>query len=268
MAHTLQERYSSTIVALARKYAATTNLFNTDYEGDPTAGSIKIPVRNTEVTVRDYDTTTGVALEQGTTTYLTIAIGADKGVNEIIDKYEASAVPDNLAAQRLDSASYAMSLNLDTEAITTLEAEGTTSADTTQSGITTAYGNFMDEQLELDLVDVPRDGRFGLLSPTFYSQVKQNIVTISQDALADSVITTGLLGTLDGVPVYMSNNMAVDTEFIIANQMWTQECVEWTVPVAINDLTNTFIGSSAVQGRYVYEYFVTKATAVRVKTFV
>ena len=269
MAHAKQDRFSDVVLKLARKVMVTNDneIFSTDYEGDPKAGAVKIPTRNTEVSVSDYNTVTGLAPAGGTTTYTTITIGNDKAVNEIIDGYEAAAVPDNLAAQRIDSAAYSLGNVIDADAIGVLESEGTTSSNTTQATTSTAYGLFMAEQLELDKVDIPRMGRFAILSPTYYSSVKQNIVAIAPSNLGDDVILTGRLGTLDGVPVYMSNNVAADTEFIVGNMGWAQRIIEWSVPVGINDLHNEFIGSSAVQGRYVFEHAVTKATAVRVKTF-
>lgn len=269
MAHALQDRYSDLVLKLARKIMVTneSEIFSTDYEGSAKAGAVKIPTRATEVSVGDYNTVTGKAPAGGTTTYTTITIGNDKAVNEIIDGYEAAAVPDNLAAQRIDSASYALGNVVDADAIGVLESEGTTSASTTQATTSTAYGLFMTDQTALDLADIPRSGRFAILSPAFYNSVKQNIVALATANLGDDVIATGKLGTLDGVPVYMSNNVAADTEFILGHMGWCQRVMEWSVPVGIKDLANEFIGSSAVQGRYVFEHSVTKATAVRVKTY-
>ena len=69
----------------------------------PTAGSVKIPVRDTEVAVSDYDKANGIAAGTGGTSYETMVIDKDKAVNEIIDGFDAEAVPDNLVADRLDS---------------------------------------------------------------------------------------------------------------------------------------------------------------------
>ena len=265
MAHAPQDRYTGPVLKLARKMMVTNEaqIFSTDYEGDPKAGAVKVPTRNTEVSVGDYNTVTGKAPAGGTTTYTTITIGNDKAVNEIIDGYEAAAVPDGLAAQRLDSAAYSLANTIDADAIGVLESEGTTATAATPTS-STAYSLFMAQMVELDKADIPRDGRFVIVSPSFYSLVKQNITAITGASLGDNVVMTGNLGTLDGVPVYMSNNVAATTEFIVGHMGWCQRIMEFTVPVAIKDLANEFIGSSAVQGRYVFEHSVTKATAVRI----
>ena len=53
MAHTAQERYSTLVDAKLRNTLVTKDnlVFNSRYEGTPTAGKVKIPVRDTEVTV-------------------------------------------------------------------------------------------------------------------------------------------------------------------------------------------------------------------------
>ena len=112
MAHEAQERYSDLVLAKVRSELVLKDgfVFNNDYEGDPTAGAVKIPVRDTEVVVSDYDKANGIAPTNGETTYTTLVIDKDKAINEIIDGYDAESVPDNLIADRLDSGG--MGLNL------------------------------------------------------------------------------------------------------------------------------------------------------------
>ena len=59
---------------------------------NPKAGKVKIPVRDTEVTVKAYDKATGVDLEIGNTTYIDLDIDQDMAVNELIDGYDAEAM--------------------------------------------------------------------------------------------------------------------------------------------------------------------------------
>lgn len=67
MAHTLQERYSSLVLAKVRKILVLKDgiVFNNDYEGTPAAGAVKIPSRDTEVAVSDYNKASGVSLASG-----------------------------------------------------------------------------------------------------------------------------------------------------------------------------------------------------------
>ena len=123
MAHEQQMRYSAMVDAKLRVTMVKKDgvIFNNRYEGDPKAGSGKVPVRDTEVKVSDYDKQNGAARTHGDTDYITVPIDHDKAVNEIIDGYDAASVPDNLVAERLDSAGYSMSLQIETDATEVLE---------------------------------------------------------------------------------------------------------------------------------------------------
>lgn len=115
MAHELQERYSPLVLAKMRKESILKDgvVFNNDYEGNPTSGAVKIPVRDGEVKVSDYDKANGITATTGSTTYQTLTINKDKAVGEIIDGYDAAGVPDNLVADRLDSAGYSLARTID-----------------------------------------------------------------------------------------------------------------------------------------------------------
>ena len=104
MAHNKQERWSKLVDAKLRQTLVTKDrtIFNNRYEGNPKAGKVKIPVRDTEVEVKAYNKSTGVDLSEGSTSYIDLNIDQDEAVNELIDGYDAAAVPDNLVADRLD----------------------------------------------------------------------------------------------------------------------------------------------------------------------
>ena len=82
MAHELRQSYGAIVDAKLRNY-----IFNTFYEGLPTSGAVKIPVRDGEVAVGEYNRTsaTGKALTFGSTNYLTAVLSNDVAVNELID---------------------------------------------------------------------------------------------------------------------------------------------------------------------------------------
>ena len=48
-----------------------------------------------------------------------------KAVNEIIDGYDAASVPDDIVAERLDSGTFSLANQIDTDGGTTLIAEAT-----------------------------------------------------------------------------------------------------------------------------------------------
>lgn len=267
MSHTLQERYSSLVLAKLRKELVLKDgpVFNNDYEGDPKSGSVKIPVRDTEVQAGDYNKTTGLALGTGSTTYLPLLINKDKAVNEIIDGFDAAAVPDNLVADRLNSAGYSLANVMDNDGATELLTGGT------KTGIpsvdsTNIYDKVVDIRTAMSKSNVPNDGRrYLLVTPDAYAiMLKDKDNFIRQGDIAQNIKATGAIGQYAGFNLYEWNDSTANLLFIAGHPQFATRVNEWSVPVTINNLTNTFIGSSAVQGRMVYAHKVLRAAAILV----
>ena len=262
--HELQERYSALVLAKLRQTSIFEALFNRRYEGDPTAGAVKIPVRDTEVAVGDYDIVAGGDLSTSTTRYLTLPIDKNKFVNELIDGFEAAAVPDNLVADRLDSAGYSMGKSLDDDLITLLTTAGNYTAAT--STATDVYEMIVDEVQNLKKAHVAVSEMWLAVSNDFYGKLLKNEHFIQATAQGDNVIANGLVGKIAGVNVYETDSANMSEDFILGNNVFAHLVSEWMVPVAINDLSDgKHIGASAVQGRRVYGDMISRPTTIIVK---
>ena len=271
MVHTLQERYSQLVDIKLRALLVKKDgvIFNNRYEGDPKAGKVKVPVRDTEVTVAQYDKANGISATQGTTTYLDVPIDKDYAVNEIIDGYDASAVPDNLTADRLDSASYALALQMEKDATTVLESSATQYDDTTALTKDNIYEKIVGVRTSMSKANVPNDNRRWLLvTPDVYALVLTSPEFIKASDLGDAVVQTGAVGRIAGFNVYEDNTLAAEsTEFIAGHPDWCTRVNEWQVPVHLQDVNGSgkYIGASAVQGRKIYAHKVTKASTLFIK---
>lgn len=270
MSHTAQERYSSLVLAKLRQENVFANLANRRYEGDPKAGAVKIPVRDTEVTVGNYVEATGKALTVGSTTYQTLTIDQDKAVNEIIDGRSAASVPDNLVADRLDSAGYALAEEVDTYLATLLTTSGnfTAESSTTASTASTIYTNIVGSVKKAKKAKVRKASMWILVTPDVMELLETADLLTHSTTQGDSVVTNGFAGKINGVPVYESLNGVLDTEkveYIVGNNEFVHFVNEFSVPVALRDLTNEYIGSSAVSGRIVYGGKVSRPTTVIIK---
>lgn len=266
--HTAQERYSSLVLAKLRKTAVFVSLFNRKYEGKPTAGAVKIPVRETEVVVDTYDKAAGGELKTGTTTYQTLAIDKDKYVNELVDGYDAASVPDNLIADRLDSAGYAMGISLDTDLITLLTTKGTASKNTTALTKDTIYESIVDEVAALKKKGLNPTEMWLAVTNETYAMLLKSPEFIKASDLGDNVVQNGRVGRINGLDVYETNNISdtLKVEYIIGNNVYCHFVDEWMVPVTVNDLKDgKHIGASAVQGRRVYGAAVSRPETVTVK---
>ncbi len=282
MAHTAQERYSQLVDAKLRATLVTKDnlIFNSRYEGDPKAGKVKVPVRDTEVTVGTYDKAAGLAATASATTYLAIDIDVDEAVNELIDGFDAASVPDGIVAERLDSAGYALALSMDKKSLEALQAatDANISATKTAATAATAYKEALAAKRTLSRAGVPNEGRWMIVSPEYLEVLMQDDTFIKQGDLAQELVQAGAVGRIAGFTVFESSNMDFEsttrvsgkkttTEFICGHPNWCHRVQEWQVPVHLQGLeqSGTYIGASAVQGRKVYGIKVSKGKTLYIK---
>lgn len=269
MAHTLQERYSALVLAKLRKELVLKDdvVFNTSYEGSPKAGAVKVPVRDTEVTASDYDKANGLAPGEGTTTYLTVTIDCDKAVNEIIDGYDAEAVPDGIVAERLDSAGYSLALAEDNDGGAELISGGTTVTLAQALDKTNIYETIVKQRTTMSKANVPNDGKRWLLAtPDTMELILTAPEFIKASDLGDAVVQTGAVGKIAGFLVIEYNNDTKNLGFICGHPTFATKVREFSVPVHIQDMNGSgnYIGASAVQGREVFAHKVLRKSAILV----
>lgn len=269
MAHEAQQRYSGLVdaklrVTLVKKDGV---VFNTRYEGNPTAGVVKIPVRDTEVAVRDYDKANGTAATHGETAYVDLILDKDKAVNELIDGYDAASVPDNLVADRLDSGGYSLALQMEQDATECLETAATPFGGTDELTKDNVYETLVDFRTEMSKRKVPNDGRFALVSPDVYGLILKSPEFTKASDLGDAVVQTGAQGKCAGFLIIEDSTLSETTDFICGHPNWCSRVNEWQVAVHLQDLSGSgnYIGASAVQGRKVYGQKVTKPSTLLIK---
>lgn len=267
MSHTAQERYSKLVLAKLRDELCLKDgfVFNNDYEGDPTAGAVKIPVRDTEVAVSDYDKANGITATNGSTAYASLLIDKDKAVNEIIDGFDSQSVPDNLVADRLDSAGYSLAQQLDTDGGTVL-LSGATNTNVSQLTKDNIYDTIVDIRRDMTKAKIPNDGkRYLLVTPDTMSLILKSPEFVSASNLGDEIKATGAIGKIAGFIVKEWNDTTANLAMIAGHPRFATRVREWSVPVKIQDLSESgkYIGASAVQGRMVYAHKVLRSAAIR-----
>lgn len=274
MAIALQDRYSPIVDAKLRDSLVQKNgyVWNTKYEGNPNAGAVKVPVRDTEATVSAYNKASGVATSAPTATFLTVTINKDYAVNEVIDGYDAASVPDNILADRLDSAGYSLASQINSDGTTELVSGGTTiqksgADDKTAISKSNVYTYFVNARTDLSKAKVPSTRRFALVSPDTMSALIQSSEFIAASNLGDDVKQSGAIGAIAGFTVFEDTSLPASVDFIVGHPDWCCRVEEWAVEPHVQDLngSGSFIGASAVQGRKIYAHKVTKASTVLVK---
>lgn len=282
MGHILQDTYSSLVDAKLRHTLVTKDnvIFNNRHDGEPTAGAVKIPVRDIEVQVGDYDKKEGGAITHGDTAYKTLVIDKDYYVNELIDGYEAEAVPDNMVADRLDSAGYSLAKKIDEDCISLLETTEGVHVETNKEKLTkaTVVSHILNAKTYLTRRGVPNNGRYLIISPEAAAALLIADEFTKSLNIAEDMRVAGSIGKIYGFDVFESNNMmfenseavegkTVTTELIAGHPDWCHRVMAWKKDVHLQDLNagGKYIGSSAVQGRLVYGALVSKPETVFVK---
>jgi hypothetical protein len=259
--------FSDLVSAKLRKSAVLKDnvVFSTMYEGKASAGAVKIPVRDREAAAVDYDKASGIAPDGGATVYETLIINRDKAVNEIIDGFDAATVPDDLIADRLDSAGYSLAYAIDNDGATVLISEGSRQVAATLNA-DNVYTQIVDIRTKLSKSNVPDDGRrYLLVTPDFYALLlKDTDHFITSTALGDEIRQTGAVGKIAGFNVYEWNDTTANLSCIAGHPSYAVRAEEFSVPVKLVNLDGDarFIGASAVKGRIVYAHKVLKPEAV------
>lgn len=264
--HKRKETYANEVLAIAR---AETNIyedFSEDYEKDGVTGQINVPTRNGEVKVSDYDIKNGIELTQSATDFLPLPIDKDYGVNELIDGYEADAVPDNLKAQRIESAGYSIGMKKEAMAIECLMT-GTVSTDTTALTVNDVYEKIVAEVTNMK----KRNMKVGSMRVVISADVEKLLLTDkvfanTSSTIGAELIREGVIGKIAGVPVKANYLMDEDVEFVIYDKRFCQKYEVWKKEPSVEDIKDgKHIGSSALQGRQVGGLMVTNALGVQIK---
>ena len=125
----------------------------------------------------------------------------------------------------------------------------------------------MDARTQQSSIGVPTAGRWLLVSPDTYGLLLKSPEFIKASDLGDAVVQTGAVGKIAGYTVFEDSTLGENVEYVAGHPNWFAVIDEWAVPVHLQDLSGSgdFIGASAVQGRKVYAYKVTKDQTILVK---
>lgn len=186
------------------------NVVNTDYEGDASFGNTVKINQIGAVTIGDYDKTTGTGdPEELDGAQTSLLIDQQKFFNfkvEDIDKAQANV---DLLSGGMTEAAYGLADKSDSyiASLYTAVAAGNTIGDDTTPIVPTksdAYDHLVDLAVLLSEANVPKTNRFAVVPEFFYGLLQKDPrFTVNQQILA-----TGYIGTVNGMDVYTSNNIA------------------------------------------------------------
>ena len=264
--HKRKETYADEVLAIARAEMNIYEDFSTDYEKDDVTGQIMVPTRNGEVKVSDYDILNGIELTQSATDYLPLPVDKDYGVNELIDGYEAQAVPDNLIAQRIESAGYSIGMKKENMAIEALMT-GTVSTDTSPLTVEDVYKKIVAEVKNMKKRNMKVSSmRIAVSADTEELLLTDEKFANSSSTIGAELLREGVIGKIAGVAVKTNYLMEEDVEFVIYDKRFCQKYEVWKAEPSVEDIKDgKHIKASALQGRQVGGLMVTNKLGVQIK---
>ena len=265
--HKSQEKYTNEIVPLIRQEFSIRNDFSRDYEGDPVVGMVKVPTRNEDIKLSDYDILNGIIMTQSATDYLDIPVDQEKAFSELIDGYEAESVPDHIRAQRIESAGYVVGKALEESAIHALIAGGTVSEDITPLAKMNVYEKMAKEVSNMKKRGInPSEMRIAISADTELLLLTDDKFANTASSLGAELVREGVIGKVAGVATKPCYLLPDDVEFIIYAKWWCQSIDAWKAETSINPIQDgKHVNASALQGRMVYKDTVTNKLAVQIK---
>lgn len=266
--HKRRETYANEVLALAQIETNVYDDFSTDYEIDGATGAINVPTRSGEVTISDYDIKNGVELTQSATDYVVLPVDKNYAINELIDGYEAEAVPDDLRANRIAAAASSMGAKKESLAIAELVKKGTKSGDTDALTTSDVYAKIAKE------VSNMKKRGMKVASMRIVVDADTELLLLTDDKFANSSSTVGaellregVIGKINGVAVKPNYALTENVEFIVYDKRFAQKYEVWSVEPSINNLADgKHIGASALQGRMVGGLMLTNALGAQIKT--
>ena len=266
--HKRRETYANEVLAMAKAKINVYEDFSTDYEIDGATGAIKVPTRDAEVTISDYDVLNGVSLTQSATDYVDLPVDKNYAINELIDGYEAEAVPDNIRANRIEAAGYSLGLKKENMAISALVNGGTISSDTNAMTKSNVYEKLAGEvsNMKKRNMDVSQM-RIVIDADTELKLLTDSVFANTSGQLGAELVREGVIGKINGVPVKPNYLLPENVEAIIYDKRFAQKYEVWAVEPTIKDIQDDkHIGASHLVGREVGGLKITNALGVQVKT--
>ena len=211
----IPEVWSAAILEALRAKLVFPSLCNRDYEGDIREAGDTVHITGyNDVTVHEYVRGKAITVDDATDKEAAV-LKIDKSdyfafkVNDL-DKAQAKA---DLTGKFTNSAAYNMMKNVETYISNLMDAAVGTPAD--------AYLAVVEAGRQLDVQNVPDEGRWLVVSPDFYALLLQDSRFIEGSTEGHNTLLNGVVGQVRGFTVVKSNNVprksaSPDTQSILA----------------------------------------------------
>ena len=250
----------------AHVYAA---LVNRDYEGEIKNAGDTVHINTLgDLTIGTYNGTTAITYEDLATTPQDLTIDQQKYFAFRIDDGEKVQALPGLVEAATQNAAYQLNDTNDKFLAATLAAGATAVSSTTVSlTVANVYQNIVAMKVALDRENVPTEGRWLVVDPSFHGLLLQDdrFVSFGTD-ITNERLTNGRVGRAVGFDIYVSNNAPsttasnVTTYTAIAGVPMACTYAEQILETEALRSENYF--KDLVRGLHVYGAKVTRPTAL------
>ena len=254
--------------ALDKAHVAT-NIVNRDYEGEIKQSGDTVHINTIgAVNVSSYEHGTSIVYQELSTTDQTLVVNQEKYFAFQIDDVDAAQAAGDIMDEAMGRAAYALADTSDSYLLGVIAAGGSSDNYVGSAGSPVAlaanniYTNIVKLRTALDKKNVPTIGRSIVVPPDAYALLLQDERFTKVDAVAENVLTNGLVGRVAGFDVYMSNNVATSssTYLITAQVPEATTYAEQIVKTEALRLENSF--KDGVKGLHVYGAKVVRPEAI------
>jgi hypothetical protein len=209
--HFIPEIWAARLLEAVKTTHVGAAICNRDYEGE--IANYGDTVKITDIGDPDVVDYTGqdMVFQEITDGNRDLKIDVAKAVPLQFDDVDRAQARDGGAAlaQAVDRAAYKLADHLDRYVLDLMATYATTQkAKVVLSDPADAYDSIVDWGVALTKLDVPRFGRWAVVTPEFYGLMEKDARFIATGAAAaDERLLNGIVGRANGVTIYVSNNL-------------------------------------------------------------
>jgi hypothetical protein len=271
MPHELRDTFSPIVDEVLRQNMVTREeddqtsipVFNTKYEGLPTAGAIKIPKRG-KAKVKKYDRANGVVATQGESSFITALVDKDIVVNEIYDSFEVAAADIDVdkAGERVVDAGLSIADEMDSDGLFELVSGGSFVLRETRLTEENIVSVIRALDTKFNKIGVQREGRYLLMSADVHGLLLD--AKGYDRALSDVVQAEGYVGKFSSFNIKVTGKLGEATPMIAGHSNHATRARAWAKDPDFFDLdgSDKYVGAVALKGRVVYTHKVTEPEAI------
>lgn len=242
------------------------NISNLDVMGTPGTTAVSVYV-NALATVATYTPGTGVSKTNDSSAYVVLNNLVEIAVNELLDGYTVETAPADLVASRFEGAVGGLAESVDTTTIAALVSGGTdlVAAGGAAPTVANMYEKVVNLKKALDTAKAPRSGRSLIVNPTTEALLlQQQAKLILNTSRGDMIVADGWIGRVLGFDVY-STTLLTTANMTAMQKRGFAFKYNWKIEPRLQSLdgSGTFIGDSAIQARFAYNYGAVRATLIQ-----